>query len=478
MRFPIWLTVISAVVGLGLVFLIGTFFLQPPTELILSAGFDTDLISPNADQDNDITYFRYQLARNASVSISFENETGDIFYFREAQSRSKGDYEVLFSGVVDGYVQADEPLTLTLDENPNALVVERRLIPDGVYTWRLSAENDAESEDISGTFTIENSDSQLPIMTTFTLSTNLFTPNRDGVSDRVIINITLEKDANLRVYLLTDDNVELPVAERLEWSCSQEDDCGRYTFDYEGGVDLNQIPPEDGTYRIVAIAQDDEGQRIRREQTLSIDNGGVPRAEISPQAIDTDVFWTTMPYDERFFMDGANIGDLINEPEIPAIVSQNSISVPYGDMLIFRLTVDNYGDVPIRTTSPAVGTVYQQEQRTAALDALEEAGAWRVGISCDTSLTDFPYRWAIGSEDELITIVDESTGREYQYLDANSTTVVWGAIRLTEINEFANPQTCWAGLIHEGVDVSVENRFVGPIEVQIGDEAVSNTDGD
>lgn len=478
MRFPIWLTIISAIIGLVLVFAVGTFFLQPPSNLILSAGFDSDTISPNADQNNDITRFSYQLARSATVSIFFENENGEIFYFRENQSRSKGDYEVLFSGVVDGYINNDESLALTIDSAPNAMVVERRLIPDGIYTWHISAENDTESEDISGTFTIENSDSQLPIMTTFTLSTHTFTPNRDGVNDRVVINIFLEKNANLRVYLLTEEGVELPIAERLEWSCSQGNDCGRYTFDYEGGVDLNQIPPEDGTYRIVAIAQDDEGQRIRRESTLTIDNGGVPRAEISPQVADADVFWMSMPYDERFFTDSNNIGDLVDLPEIPSIVSQNLVSVPYGDILVFRLTVNNYGDVPIRTTSPAVGTVYQQTQRTAAVDALEEPGAWRVGISCDTSLTDFPYRWAIGNQDELITIVDETTGREYQYLDANTSTVVWGAIRLTDVNEFANPQTCWAGLIHEGVNVSVENRFVGPISVHIGDEAVSGTDSD
>lgn len=476
MRFPIWLTIISAVIGLILVFVFGSLFLQPPTDLIISAGFDNDTISPNADQDNDITRFSYELARNATVSIFFENETGDVFYFREDQSRSKGNYEVFFSGVVDGYVQDGEALALTVSENPDAMVVERRLIPDGVYTWYITAENETENQEMTGTFTIENSDSQLPIMTTFTLSTDTFTPNRDGVNDRVIINITLEKDANLRVYLLTNNGVELPISQRLEWSCRQDDDCVRYTYDYEGGVDLNQIPPEDGTYRIVALAQDDEGQRIRRESTLTIDNGGVPRAEISPQSVDADVFWTTMPYDERFFTDANTIGDLIDEPAIPDIVSQTSISVPYGDMLVFRLTVNNYGDVPIRTTSPAVGTVYQQEQRTAAVDALEEPGAWRVGVSCDTSLTDFPYRWAIGNEDELITIIDESTGREFQYLDANTSTVVWGAIRLTEINEFANPQTCWAGLIHEGVDVSVENRFVGPIEVHIGDEVLIGVD--
>ncbi len=478
MRIPIWLTTISAIVGLAIVFGIGTFFLQPPTALILSADFENETISPDADGVNDITQFNYELARNASVSILFESESGESFSFREAQPRAKGVYQVLFSGVVDGYLNEGESLVLDLADNPGGMAIERRLMPDGVYAWRIIAENETEREELNGTFTIENSDSQLPIMTTFTLSTRMFTPNRDGVNDRVIINIFLEKDASLRVFLLTDEDVELPIVERQEWSCDPEDNCGRYTFDYEGGVDLNQIPPPDGTYRIVALAQDDEGQRIRRESTITIDNGGVPRAEISPQNVDADVFWISMPYDERFFSDETSIGDLIDDPEIPGVVSQTRVSVPYGDMLVFRLTVNNYGDVPIRTTNPPVGTVYQQEQRSASVNALEEPGAWRVGISCDTSLTDFPYRWAAGHEDELITIVDEETGREFQYLPANTSTVVWGAVRLTEINEFANPQTCWAGLIHEGVNVSVENRFVGAIDVEIGDAPLNSEDED
>lgn len=468
MRFPIWLTIIAAIVGLLIVFGIGSVFLQPPTALILSAGFDDETITPNADQDNDITTFRYEIARNANVTIHFENETGEIFTFRDAQPRIGESYRVLFSGVVDGYVNDNEQLSLTQTDD-NAMVVERRLIPDGVYTWRMIAENDSEREEATGTLTIADSDVQLPIMTTLTLSTDVFTPNRDGVTDRVIINITLAKEADLDVFLLTDDGIELPLVQRQEWSCEVGDDCQRYTFDYEGGVDLNQTPPADGTYRLVALAQDAEGQRIRRETMLTIENGGVPRAEIAPQDIDADVFWMSMPYDERFFSEGANIGDLVGEPDIPDIVAQNTVSVPYGDMLVFRLTVDNYGDVPIRTTQPPVGTVYQQDQLTAALNALDEPGAWRVGIQCETSETSFPYRWAVGTEDQLMTLIDESTGREFQYLPAGTSTVVWGAIRLTEINEFANPQNCWAGLIHEGVDISVENRFVGSIRVIIGE---------
>ncbi len=477
MRIPIWLTIVSAIIGLLIVFGLGSLLLQPPSDLIISAGFADDVITPNADQDNDITEFRYELSQNATISIAFENETGDIFYFREQQARAEGDYQVFFSGVVDGYLNEGESLVLDLNDNPDGMAVERRLIPDGMYTWRLVAENENRREERSGTLTIRDSDSQLPIMQTFTLSTDVFTPNRDGVSDRVIINIFLEKDADLNVFLVDENGVELPISERREWSCDGDDeDCRRYTFDYEGGVDLNQIPPPDGTYRIVALAQDDEGQRIRRESDITIQYGGVPRAQIIPQAVDADVFWVSVPYDERFFSDADTIGDLIALQDIPDVVSQNEVTVPYGDMLVFRLTVNNYSDIPIRTTHPAVGTVYQQTQRTASVDALEEPGAWRVGIACDTSLTDYPYRWALANESDLITIADQQTGRDYQYLSANTSTVVWGAIRMTEINEFANPQTCYAGLIHEGVNVSVENRFVGAIEVQIGDPPNSSTD--
>jgi hypothetical protein len=314
-------------------------------------------------------------------------------------------------------------------------------------------------------------------MTTFTLSTDTFSPNRDGVNDRVSINIYLEKAADLSVFLLTEDNVELPIAEREEWS-RPDGESGRYTFDYEGGVDLNQIPPPDGVYRIVALAQDDEGQRIRREATLTIEDGGVPRAEISPQAVDADVFWTSASYLESQFSDKNALGDLLVLPAIPQAVSVTQVSVKHEDLLIFRLTVDNYGDVPIRTTSPPPGTVYQQSQVSAAMGALDEPGAWRVGIQCDTSEVSFPYRWAIGTDEDLLTITDPATGRDYRYLPAGTRSVVWGAVRLTEINEFANPQTCWTGLIHEGVDISVENRFVGSIEVLIGTPEDSSTESD
>ncbi len=60
------------------------------------------------------------------------------------------------------------------------------------------------------------------------------------------------------------------------------------------------------------------------------------------------------------------------------------------------------------------------------------------------------------------------TDNTYHYLPAGAQVVVWGAIRMTTI-EARNPQNCWAGLIHEDVEISVFNNNVGSREVELVD---------
>ena len=43
---------------------------------------------------------------------------------------------------------------------------------------------------------------------------------------------------------------------------------------------------------------------------------------------------------------------------------------------------------------------------------------------------------------------------------------MWGGIRFTQIED-RNPQNCWAGLIHEDVEVSLRNRNVGSREIEL-----------
>ncbi len=453
------LVIAAAVVGLIVVLLIGQAVLQPDLPLITEAGFSLDTITPNADGEDDVTLFRYSLSQNAHVSLTLEDGEGAVFTFRHNEPRIPDDYQVNFSGVVDGYVREGE----AIDGD-----VLRRLIPDGEYTWRLTAVDieTGESDERTGTLMVQDADSPLPEISTFTVWPDEFTPNQDGITDRTEINVFLEKPADLQVYLLDAAGERIFVAPRQEGRKPGE--AGRHLYDYEGGVDLGADPPPDGTYTVVARAQDDEGQIIERTAQLTIRNGGKPLAEIVPQTVGVDVVFAVQPYDERYFTSADESGDLI---AMPADVQDNrltALTVPVGDMLVFKLTVENYSQVPLRTTGPQPGTVYQQTQRAATLKAFDESGAWRVGIDCTTAEADYPWRWALGTPDDVYDEMDPISGNTYSYLPAGARVVVWGAIRMTEV-EARNPQNCWAGLIHEDVEVSLRNSNVGNREVELVD---------
>jgi hypothetical protein len=455
----VWIIVVAALGGMLLVLAGGRVLLQPPVPLITAAAFSPDRITPNADGDDDVTLFRYSLSRNAEISLIFVSETDERFIFRQNMPRIPDDYEVLFSGVVDGYVRDDENI-------PGSVL--RRLMPDGNYTWELTAFDPQRGEtDVrTGVLTIQDADSPLPEISTFTIWPDVFTPNQDGISDRTEINVYLEKAADLQVYLVSEAGEKIYVAPRQEGRKPGE--AGRHLFDYEGGVDLGADPPPDGVYQVVARAQDAVGQVVERYAQLTIRNGGKPLAEIVPQTVGVDVVFTAWPYEDRYFTAADALGDVL---PVPADVQDNRLTpltMPVGDMLVFKLTVENYGKVPLRTTGPRPGTVYQQTQRAATLKAFDESGAWRVGIDCTTADSDYPWRWALGTADDLYQEYDPISGNTYSYLPPGAQVVVWGGIRLTEI-EARNPQNCWAGLIHEDVEVSIRNSNVGSREVELVD---------
>jgi hypothetical protein len=464
MRLPAWTTAFVALITAAVVFLIGQAVIQPNRPLILTAKFDSTTITPNADGDNDVTAFRYELSRNADVTLSLRGADGTVYVFRDHEPRVAQPYSVLFSGVVNGYTRPDEKILGT---------VERRLLANGDYTWTLTAENPNETQTIEGTLTIAEANAPLPIISTFTSSTSVFSPNQDGVSDRVEINVYLEHPADLRVFLVGPNNEEYPITARKEGRLPGE--AGRQIFDYEGGIDLKAEPPPDGTYTIVAIAQDEEGQRIQRETQLTIVDGGKPLAEIAAQGVGVDVVFDVQPYDEKYFTDKDTKGELISPPNDPGDRATQSITMQLGDMLVFMLTVENYSEVPIRTTGPMPGTVYEQTQVAAALGEFVSPGAWRVGIQCETSTEPFPYRWAVGSADTLINIENPDTGEIFTYLPAGASSVVWGAVHMTKIEQLQNPQNCWAGLIQEDVEVSLRNSVVGQRDIMLVDpEAEAN----
>lgn len=458
MRFPIWLTLIAAAATLALVLAIGVLALQPPRPLLVSASFSHERISPNADGIDDVAEFQYEVTRNAFVTLTFTNADGVEFIFRDAERRIAEQYALLFSGVVDGFVLPGETV---------AGEVVRRLLPDGVYTWTLRAvaQDDGEIMEKTGTLEIVDADDALPDITTFEIGPQEFTPNQDGINDRTWINVFVTKEADLSVFMIGADGERVFIARREEGR--QIGEAGLHAFDYEGGIDIDADPPPDGTYTVVAEARDAVGQIVRQSGQLTIRDGGKPRAEIMGQPTGVDVVFEVMPYDERFFSSTDGLGDRVPVPSDPASLARTTINVPQGDLLVFRLTVQNYGPTPIRTTGPPPGTVYQQTQRAASMGEFDQSGAWRVGIDCETEIVDYPWRWAIGDESNLTHWTDPVTGNTYYYLPPGEQSVVWGAIRMTEVIEARNPQDCWAGLIHEDVAVSLQNSNRGRREVGI-----------
>ncbi len=463
MPIPRLLTVLVALLAVAAMLVIGMFLLQPPRPLLEAAGFDLETITPNADGENDLAVFSYRLNDSATVTLTLRDEQERLYTFRDQEPRVADTYSALFGGVVNGFILPEETVQSE---------VERRLLMDGTYTWTLTAvAHDGEVGEASGTITIAESDSQLPDISGFSLSPREFTPNQDGLSDRVDIQVYVSKPAVLTMYLVDRAGQREYITERNEGRALG--DAGAHVFDYDGGIDAGKEPPPDGDYLVVVEAQDAVGQRVRRTDTLTIRDGGFPLGAIFPQPTGTTVFYDTMPYDDRYATEYGQPGALIPIPQgVESTISDSEV-VLQGDMLVFRLTITNDGTVGLRTTGPAPGTVYQQDQRASGIGWYDESGAWRVGLECDTVKSSYPWRWAIGSMDDLVAV--EEGGQTFYYLPPGAQAVVWGAVRLTDILPQRNPQPCWIGLIHEDVAVvqaNVDRRWV---EIQPGPGSVATT---
>lgn len=403
--------------------------------LLYNVRVTPDLISPNADGDQDVTEIFYSLRRTATVSIYFDDEAGERHYFRREQRRSPGDYNVQWGGVVD------QPQVVETDYGPQEVL--SRVLADGRYQWAIAATDDrGNTETITGTITLQDADTELPELHNFSVVPQTFTPNQDGIDDRVSISYYLTKDVDRAplVYLVDPDKPDLRYFIAEKPALVKPNERGYHEYDYDGGVDLNAEPPPDGTYHVVGEVRDAAGNAVRVVRELTLIEGGKPRADVAQAEID----W---------------------EGEMNRVVS-----VPLGQKLCFKAIVTNEGTVPIRTTGPWPGQEYLFSENVNTLAAqgreawYQQAGVWRFGINFDTTGVDFPFRWAIGRQEDLERRID-SRGREQWYLLPGKSGEVSGCIVLNE----APPQGTnfwWGGLIHEFV--AVVNNNIDRISVDVG----------
>jgi hypothetical protein len=125
--------------------------------------------------------------------------------------------------------------------------------------------------------------------------------------------------------------------------------------------------------------------------------------------------------------------------------------------------------VPIRTTGPWPGQEYRfsENYNTLAADGNEEwfqqAGVWRFGVNFDTTGVDFPFRWAVGRQEDLERRVID--GQEQWYLLPGDSGEVSGCIIIDE-KPPVGTNFWWGGLIHEFVNVA--NNYIDRITVDVG----------
>ncbi len=408
--------------------------------LLTEVKMAPDVISPNADGQDDVTLIRYRIGRAANVSIYLIDAAGQRFFFREGERRSPGRYNVYWGGVIN------DPQVRRTDGG--TLLVESQVLSDGAYTWVIEAVDDGgRSQKVEGQIVLRDADTALPEMYNFTVVPQDFTPNQDSIHDRVSISYYLTKKAErVQVFLEPattepgQPKLKYPIAEDPTSTASVTGEAGYHGYDYDGGVDLNAEPPPDGDYVIYGTAEDKVGNRVVVSSTLTISEGGKPRAEV----VGGEIHWR----DE----------------------TNRTVGAPLGQTMCFTATVENIGPVPIRTAGPWSGQTFKFSENYNALAVAEgesswyqQAGSWRFGVNFDTTGVDFPFRWAIGAREDLEErIID---GNPQYYLLPGKRSQVSGCILFDEAPPVGT-QYWWGGLIHEFVDVP--NNYIDRINVVVG----------
>lgn len=377
--------------------------------VLTRVSMNPETISPHPGSTNGATKIEYSLSRDATISVYLVDGQHAKHSLRENQPRAAGDYQILFGGIVDA-----------------------RALPDGTYQLVVEAKDaTGHVEATPMTLTITGADTSLPELQSFTVFPDKFTPNQDGIDDRVTIRYYLTKPARVTVYI-TDGTHKYPVDEKKETTLLTEDKLsvvGPHEYDYDGGIDLGATPPPDGNYTVVAEAVDAVGNVVRQEHPLTITDGGSPRASIVGSA-----------------------GSFT--PRV----------VPLGSTLFFTATVQNVGTVPIRTKGPEPGFVYSTSQNYSTEKEYEEPGVWRIGVDSEGNSIgrQYPYRWQLGSSAELKHVTID--GNEYLYLMPGQVVVISGGIKITDKPPKIDP-FYWLGLIQE--QVRIVNDHVEPTRITV-----------
>ncbi len=384
--------------------------------LLSDVKITPDTISPNGDGRDDTAAIAYHVGRASSLlTITFVDEKGNAHPFRQSEPRSAGQFAAKFSGVTES----------TIVLTPFYSTTQAAVLPDGTYKVVVEVENGGAKQTIESRLTIKGGDGTPPGFGDFSVFTPsfdekfqaargakiIFSPNRDGIGDRVAVSYWLTREATVAVYLLKTDD---PQHAKYAISPVAKLKSGRHDHDYEGGVDLGNTPPPDGEYIVVGEATDAIGNHAVTSKPLTVSDGGVPLAQI-----------------------------------IRASISPSTVAL--NGLLRIEVTVENVGTVAIRSQGPYSGTIYTTEENYNQKGFYDNPGVFRIGADFEgnTAGRQYPFRWGLTGD---------------TLLPGQRQTVV-GYIKITSAPSKASLYY-WVGLQHE--QVRVVNDKVKPTLIAVG----------
>lgn len=383
--------------------------------LLSGVKITPDTISPNGDGKEDIAVVSYRVGQAGSrLTITLFDEQGNAYPFREGEPRSAGEFNANFSGVVE------KAVSLT----PYYDATQAAVLPDGRYRVLVEVENGGRTESAETALTIRGGDGSPPGFGDFSVFTPsfdetfratrgervVFTPNRDGIGDRVAVSYWLSREATVEVYLIRTDDER---AAKYAIASVAKLKPGRQNHDYEGGVDLGNTPPPNGDYLVVAEAKDAIGNHAVLSQPLTVADGGVPLAHIVSASI-------------------------------------SPVTIPLSGTLRVEVVVENVGAVAIRSQGPYSGTVYTNAENYNTKGFFENPGVFRICADYEGNPSGaYPFRWGLAGD---------------KLLPGERQTVI-GYIQIT------SPTTkgslyFWTGLRHEQVGI-IDDK-VKPTLITVG----------
>ncbi|MCL4535438.1 MAG: Ig-like domain-containing protein [Bacteroidetes bacterium] len=316
--------------------------------LLFNVVIDPPAISPNEESVRNEARLQYSLGNRADVKITLLGPNGFSQLLRD-QTRAPGNYEIRFNGAVGTEEQ-------------------QRVIPDGHYTFVVEAkDSNGRTAEQRANLAVEDADTVPPEIRDVSANLDTISPNGDGIDDEMTLSFALSKKATTMLFLTRDDDGSY----YMLYAPKEMEGLHAYLFD---GHDNGEKLLVDGHYTFHIRAWDKAGNVSEAARPITIDQGGIPRLDIT---------------EAKF----------------------SPTAVPLGGTVHVRITVKNTGNAVVRSNpadgiGPPPGTAYTTDQSFATWQDdkrtplyYERPGTWRVGISwTNAPPPPVPIRWSLGKD--------------------------------------------------------------------------------